>query len=239
MRDNKANGRKSKKMPAVLERTTGRPSLETRDTVRVLIVDDHTIMREGLRRIMEEDRSVCVVGEATNGREAIEMAHRLNPDVITMDIKMPIMDGITATREIKRAMPGAVIMMLTLFTDDYVKTALEAGASGFILKDSEPKVIIESIHQARDGYYPISPSITKDMMSEFAQLLRNNRAGILSERQVQILKLVAEGQNSKEIADKIFVSPSTAKREIRQIMTKLEANDRAQAVSRAIHQKLI
>jgi two-component system, NarL family, response regulator DegU len=152
---------------------------------------------------------------------------------------MPGMDGIAATREIKKLMPDSTIIILTLFADDYVKEALEVGASGFILKDSDAEVIIDSIHQACDGYYPISPSLTKEMMTQFAQLLKSNREQIMTERQIMILRLLSEGLSSKDIADKIFVSPSTAKREIRQIMDRLQVNDRAQAVSQAIRQKLI
>jgi DNA-binding NarL/FixJ family response regulator len=207
--------------------------------VTVLIVDDHQVLREGVKRILESDKSLSVIGEACNGHQAIELAKELKPDIITMDIRMPGMDGITATREIKRLMPDSTIIMLTLFADDYVKEALEAGASGFILKDSDASVIIDSIHQACDGYYPISPSLTKEIMSQFAQLLKNNQGHILTERQIEILKLVSEGLSSKQIADKIFVSPSTAKREIRQIMVLLKVNDRAQAVSLALHQHLI
>jgi two-component system response regulator NreC len=167
------------------------------------------------------------------------MAQELSPDVITMDIRMPGMDGIAATKEIKKVAPDVIIIMLTLFADNYVKNALEAGAAGFILKDSEASVIVDSIHQAYEGYYPISPSLTKEMMSQFAQLLKSNREQILTERQIEILKLIADGLSSNEIAAQIFVSPSTAKREIRQIMNRLQANDRAQAVSVAMHKKLI
>jgi DNA-binding NarL/FixJ family response regulator len=210
------------------------------NVITIMVVDDHQVMREGMRRILETDKSLKFIGEATNGKEAVEMAKRLDPDVITMDIRMPLMDGIAATREIKRLMPDAIIIVLTLFADDdYVEQALEAGASGFILKDSDSHIILDSIHQACDGFYPISPSLTREMMSQFAQLLKSNREQILTERQVEILKLVSDGLSSKEIADKVFVSPSTAKREIRQIMVRLQVNDRAQAVSKAIHQKLI
>lgn len=207
--------------------------------IRVLIVDDHEIMREGLRRIFERDKNIDVIGEAGSGEEAIALAKQINPDVITMDIKMPGIDGIKATREIRRLVPETKVVMVTLFSDDYVKDSIEAGASGFVLKDSDADVIIESIHQAHEGYYPISPSLTRDIMSQYAQLLTTSREKILSERQLEILKLISQGLSSKEIGQKLFISPSTAKREINFIIDKLGANDRAEAVSRAIQRRLI
>jgi DNA-binding NarL/FixJ family response regulator len=207
--------------------------------IRVLIVDDHEIMREGLRRIFERDKDIDVIGEAGSGEEAITLVKKINPDVITMDIKMPGMDGIKATREIRRLVPETKVVMVTLFSDDYVKDSIEAGASGFVLKDSEADVIIESIHQAHEGYYPISPSLTRDIMSQYAQLLTTSREKVLTERQLDILKLISQGLSSKEIGQKLFISPSTAKREINFIIDKLGANDRAEAVSRAIQRRLI
>jgi DNA-binding NarL/FixJ family response regulator len=209
------------------------------ETIRVMVADDHQAMREGLRRILETDGSILVVGQAASGREAIDIATKINPDIILMDVKMQGLDGITATREIKRTNPKTIVLMFTMFSGEYVKEALEAGAAGYLLKDSNGQDIIDAIHQAFEGYYPLSPSLVKEMMEEYAQYLKNRRNGTLSERQVQILKLVAEGNNSKEIANKIFVSRSTAKREIKQIKDKLEVNDRAQAVTRAINQRLI
>jgi two-component system NarL family response regulator len=209
------------------------------DIVRVLIVDDHEIMREGLRRIFERDRTIEVVGEAGSGEEAIAVAGKIMPDVITMDIKMPGMDGIRATRELKRLLPAAKVVMVTLFSDDYVRDSIEAGASGFVLKDSEAEVIIESVHQAHEGYYPISPSLTKDIIAQYAQLLTTSREKVLTERQLEILKLISQGLSSKEIGEKLFISPSTAKREINLIIDKLGASDRAEAVSRAIQRRLI
>ena len=208
-------------------------------TIRVLIVDDHEIMREGLRRIFERDSSIKVISEAGSGEEAITLAQQTHPDIITMDIKMPGIDGIRATREIKRLVPSAKVVMVTLFSDDYVRDSIEAGASGFVLKDSEAEVIIESVHQAHEGYYPISPSLTRDIISQYAQLLTTSREKVLSERQLEILKLISGGLSSKEIGEKLFISASTAKREINFIIDKLGASDRAEAVSRAIQRRLI
>jgi DNA-binding NarL/FixJ family response regulator len=229
-------------MAMVTERAFTRGSSfgeEADSVVRVLIVDDHQVVREGLRRILESAESIVIVGEACNGEEAVSQAVILEPDVITMDVKMPKMDGIAATREVKKLVPGAAVVMLTLFSDEYVKDSIEAGASGFVLKDSPSAAIIDAIHQANEGHYPLSPSLAKEMMSQYAQLLRNNRANTLTERQRDILRMIGEGLNSKEIAARLFIGPSTAKREIRQIMQRLEVNDRAQAVSVAIKQRII
>lgn len=207
-------------------------------TVTVMIVDDHDVVREGMKRILESDDNIKVIGEACNGIEAVELAPKLKPAVITMDIKMPGMDGIFATREIRKVMPDAVIIVLTLYSGNYVE-ALEAGASGFIYKDSDSHFLISSIHQAFNGYYPISPSLTKEMMTKFADMKNDKRESLLTDRQVQILKLISEGLSSNDIAEKIYYSPSTTKREIRHIMARLQVNDRAQAVSKAIKMRLI
>lgn len=209
------------------------------DVIQVLVVDDHQVVREGLRRMLEMQKGIQVVGEASSGEEAIAKTIALNPDVVTMDLKMPGMDGIVATREIKQRAPDVGILMLTLYAEDYVKDAIEAGASGYLLKDSDCEQITRAIHQVHDGLCPIAPSLTRELVTEFARLSRTSQASILTRRQTEILKLVAEGISGKEIGNQLFISTSTVKREIRNILHKLEVNDRAQAVSEAIKQKLI
>jgi DNA-binding NarL/FixJ family response regulator len=208
-------------------------------TIRVLLADDHLALREGLARILETDASIDLVGQACSGSEAIRLTAERSPDIVIMDVKMPDVDGITATREIKRANPATSVLIFSMFSGECIKQALEAGASGYLLKDSSGRDILDAIHQSFEGYYPLSPSLVKEMMEEYARYLTNKRNKILSNRQVQILKLLADGCNSNDIAKKIFVSRSTAKREIREIKAKLNVNDRAQAVTQAIHQKLI
>ena len=207
--------------------------------IRVLIVDDHQVVREGLRRMLELQDGIEVVGEASNGEEAITKTMALSPDVITMDLKMPGMDGIAATREIKQRTPDVDILMLTLYAEDYVKEAIEAGASGYLLKDSDCEQITKAIHQVHDGLCPIAPSLTRELVTEFARLSRNSQASILTRRQTDILRLIAEGVSGKEIGTQLFISTSTVKREIRNILSKLRVSDRAQAVSEAIKQSLI
>jgi DNA-binding NarL/FixJ family response regulator len=208
-------------------------------TIRVLVVDDHAVVRQGLQRMLERDKGIKVVGEASNGEEAVSKAMALLPDVITMDLKMPGMDGITATREIKQKTHGVNILMLTLYSEDFVREAIEAGASGYMLKDSDCEQLIQAIHQVYDDLCPIAPSLTRELVSRLDKLMQNNRVSVLTRRQTEILKSVSEGANGKEIAVKLFISPATVKREIRKTLDKLGVKDRAQAVSEAMKQKLI
>ncbi len=207
--------------------------------IRIVIADDHAVVREGLRRMLEQDGDLNVVGEASNGEEAVAKAIALSPDVVTMDLKMPGMDGITATREIKQKAPGVNILMLTLYGEDYVSEAIEAGASGYLLKDSDCEQIIQAIHQVRDDLCPIAPSLTRELVSRLGKLMQNHQSSVLTRRQHEILRSVSEGCTGKEIASQLFISPATVKREIRHILSKLGVKDRAQAVSEAVRQKII
>ena len=170
-------------------------------TIKVLIVDDHHVVREGLRRILETDEGIEVLGEARNGEEAIAKAVTLRPDVVIMDLRMPGIDGIAATREIKERLPDANVLVLTLYAEDLVSQAVEAGVSGYLLKDSDSDQITKGVHQVYDGLSPIAPSLTRGLVSEFAKLSRSNRSSILTTRQIEILKLVAEGESGKQIGE--------------------------------------
>ena len=206
--------------------------------IKVLIVDDHNVVREGLRRILELDNEIEVVGEARNGEEAVTRALSLSPDVITMDLKMPGIDGIAATRQIKQRLPAVNILVLTLYAEEFVRQAIEAGASGYLLKDCECQQIIEAIHQVHAGFSPIAPSLTRGLVTEFARLGQNSRSS-LNRRQIEILELIAGGVSGKEIGSRLFISASTVKREIRHIFDKLGVNDRSHAVSQAMKRKII
>ncbi len=208
-------------------------------TIKVLLVDDHHVVREGLRRILELDGGITVIGEARSGEEAIVKAVALSPDVIIMDLKMPGMDGITATREIKQKLPQVNVLVLTLYAEDFVKQAVEAGVSGYLLKDSDIEQITKGVRQVHTGLSPIAPSLTRGLVSQFAKLSRNNRSSLLTKRQAEILNLVAEGESGKKIGERLFLSTSTVKREIRHIFDKLGVNDRAHAVSEGMKQHLI
>jgi DNA-binding NarL/FixJ family response regulator len=207
--------------------------------IKVLLVDDHQVVREGLRRIVQMDEGIEVVGEAKSGEEAVIKAASLRPNVVVMDLKMPGMDGIAATREIKRQLPEVNVLVLTLYAEDFIKQAIEAGASGYLLKDSDTDQITSAIHQVYNGLSPIALSITRDLVMEFAKISKSYRAHLLTNRQVEVLKLISEGVSSREIGEQLFISPSTEKREIRHIFNKLGVSDRSHAVSQAIKRQLI
>ena len=207
--------------------------------IKVLLVDDHQVVREGLRRIVQLDDGIEVVGEAKSGEEAVIKATSLLPDVIVMDLKMPGMDGIAATREIKQRLPDVNVLVLTLYAEDFIKQAIEAGASGYLLKDSDTDQITSAIHQVNDGLSPIALSITRDLVMEFAKISKSNRSYLLTKRQIEVLKLISEGISSREIGEQLFISASTVKREIRHIFDKLGVSDRSHAVSQAIKRQLI
>jgi len=207
--------------------------------IRVLIIDDHQLVREGLKRMLELGEDIRVVGEAANGENGITQAERLSPDVVLMDIKMPGMDGIAATRQLKEKMPDVNIIMLTLYDGEYVKQAVEAGASGYILKDANREQLIQAIHDAYKGYSPLAPSISREVVTELANLSRANRDSLLSERQREILRLSAAGLVRREVAAKLYVSEATVKKELSHIFDELGVSDQAQAVSEAMKRRLI
>jgi DNA-binding NarL/FixJ family response regulator len=207
--------------------------------IKVLLVDDHQVVREGLRRILELDKGIEVVGEARSGEEAIAKVASTAPHVVIMDLKMPGIDGIKATEEIKKKLPDTNVLILTLYGEDFVRQAVEAGASGYLLKDSDCDQITKAIHQVNDGLCPIAPSLTRELVTKFARLSREERNAMLSARQTEILKLIAEGMSGKDIGEHLFISTSTVKREIRNIFDRLGVNDRAQAVSEAMKRRII
>lgn len=207
--------------------------------IGVLLVDDHEVVRAGLKRILQSIDGIRVLDEAQNGVEAVEKAKQLRPDVVMMDLKMPGMDGVTATREIKEKLPNVNVLILTLYAEDFVRQAIEAGASGYILKDSSSTEIAKAIHQVYEGQSPIAPSLSRSLMTEFAAMSKSSRTSTLTSRQRDVLKLIAEGVSSVEISRNLYISASTVKREIRNIFNKLGVNDRSHAVSQAIKRQLI
>jgi DNA-binding NarL/FixJ family response regulator len=213
--------------------------------LRVLIADDDDLMRAGLRAVLSSDDTLTVVGEAADGREAVALARRLDPDLVLMDVRMPDRDGIQATRELAAALPGVRVLMLTTFEDDdYVVGALAAGASGFLLKRSRPEQLIEAIHTVAAGEALLSPAVTRTVIDRMARSAppdpaRQRRLQDLTPRERDVLGLVARGRSNAEIAAALWVEESTVKTHLKRIMAKLSLRDRVQAVILAYETGLV
>ena len=207
------------------------------DTVRVLIADDHPLFREGMRGRLDRVADVAVVGEAASGDEAVELAHKLEPHVILMDIKMPGLNGIEATREIQQASPQIGILVLTMFEDDdSVFAAMRAGAKGYLLKDSGGEGVVHAIRAVASGEAVFGPGVAERIIGYFSapRAAAPQRAfPELTEREEEVLSLVAQGKSNREIARQLFVSLKTVRNHVSNILLKLQVADRAQAVIRA------
>jgi DNA-binding NarL/FixJ family response regulator len=215
-------------------------------TIRILLCDDQALVRSGFGMILDARDDLEVVGEAENGREAIELARRVDPDVILMDIRMPELDGVQATRELVAAGSRARVLILTTFDlDEYVYEAIRAGASGFLLKDVRPAELVEAIRVVARGDALLAPSVTRRLLDRFAQEPPREPAPtpasleVLTEREVQVLRLVASGRSNAELAAELFVSETTVKTHVSSILRKLDCRDRVQAVILAYELGLI
>jgi DNA-binding NarL/FixJ family response regulator len=208
-----------------------------KDTCRVLIADDHPLFREGMRGRLDRVADIVVVGEAANGEEAVELARELEPHVVLMDIKMPGLNGIEATRDILRARPSIGVMMLTMFEDDdSVFAAMRAGAKGYLLKDSGGDEVVYAIRAVTSGEAVFGPGVAERIIGFFSgsRSAAPQRAfPELTEREEEILSLVAQGRSNQEIARQLFVSVKTVRNHVSNILVKLQVADRAQAVIRA------
>jgi DNA-binding NarL/FixJ family response regulator len=204
--------------------------------VRVLLVDDDDLMRAGLRAVLSSDDSVEVAGEAPDGREAVELAARLRPDIVLMDVRMPNMDGIAATRELLERVPAARVIVLTTFEDDdYIFGSLSAGASGFLLKRTRPEELIAAIHTIAAGEALLSPSVTRRVVDRMAPSMpvgatSSERLDELTPRERDVLELIARGLSNREIADALVIEESTVKTHVKRILMKLDLRDRVHAV---------
>ena len=216
------------------------------ERTRVLIVDDDDLMRAGLRGVLATSaESIDVVGEAGNGRDAIYHTRVARPDVVLMDVRMPDLDGISATREILAAFPGVRVVILTTFEqDDYIFGALNAGASGFLLKRTPPEELIAAIHTIASGSSLLSPTVTSRVIARMANHpvpdpQRAARLGELTRRERQVLELLARGFSNAEIAAELVIEESTVKTHVTRVLSKLDARDRVQAVIFAYESGLV
>jgi DNA-binding NarL/FixJ family response regulator len=206
------------------------------DTVRVLIADDHPLFREGMRGRLDRLADIAVVGETASGDEAVELARKLEPDVVLMDIKMPGLNGIEATREILRASPQIGVLVLTMFEDDdSVFAAMRAGAKGYLLKDSGGEGVVHAIRAVASGEAVFGPGVAERIMGFFSAPRSAPQRAFpeLTEREEEVLSLVAQGKSNQEIARQLFVSLKTVRNHVSNILLKLQVADRAQAVIRA------
>ncbi len=208
--------------------------------IKVLLVDDHPVVKEGLRRIIELEDDIEVVGDAVDGVEALSKAELLSPDVVLMDMRMPRMGGIDSIRRLKESHKPLNIVVLTLYGEEYLSQAIEAGAVGYLLKDARREELIVAIRSAYQGQSPLDPSLSRGLFNRFATLARtDNQRSSLSPREMDILNLVSSGATNREIASTLYLSETTVKRGVRSIFDKLGVRDRAQAISEAYKRGLI
>ena len=215
------------------------------DNIRVFLCDDHTLFRQGVRKLLELEHNIQIVGEANNGEEMLDMLKNTGPDIILMDIGMPEMDGVTATYKIKKILPHTNIIILTVYEDEpHIFAAIKAGAMGYLLKDVSIDELIEAIRKVNKGEALIQPIIATKVLKEFAMLdKRKIKEGDkfyndLTEREKEILRLITLGGTNKEIANKLGISEKTVKNHISNIFQTLHVNNRTQAAIYALDKKL-
>lgn len=212
--------------------------------IRILLADDHTILRAGLRMMLNAQPDMEVIGEAQDGKQAINATMHLQPDIVLMDITMPDMNGIEATRQIKRVAPEVKVLVLTMHeNDEYVFQALRAGASGYILKEAADTELITALHVLRSGQFYLSPSAQSVIVGDYLQRVHTGEEkdsyNNLTEREKEILKLVAEGYTNNQIAERLVISPKTVDTHRTHVMDKLNLHSRAELVKYAMRRGLL
>jgi DNA-binding NarL/FixJ family response regulator len=206
------------------------------DTIRLLIVDDHPVVRDGLSGMFAADPGFEVAGEAADGAEAVRLAQALNPDVILMDLRMPVMDGVSAITELaRRGIPARVLVLTTYDSDSYTLPAIEAGATGYLLKDAPRDELLRAVRAAAEGQGVLAPSVATRLMSR----VRTPETELLSQREFEVLELVAAGTTNREAAAWLFISEATVKTHLLHIYAKLGVSDRAAAVAEAFNRGLL
>ncbi|HEX6261340.1 MAG TPA: response regulator transcription factor [Actinomycetota bacterium] len=216
------------------------------DALKVLIVDDHALFRRGIQMVLEQEEGIEVVGEATDGQEAVEKAEELMPDVVLMDVRMPKRTGIEATSAIKEAIPHAKILMLTVSDEEEdLYEAIKAGASGYLLKEISTEDVADAIRSVWTGQSRISPAMASKLLNEFQAMSKRaeERESVhtprLTDREMEVLRLVAKGMNNRDIAKELFISENTVKNHVRNILEKLQLHSRMEAVVYAVREKLL
>ncbi|HHW30395.1 MAG TPA: response regulator transcription factor [Clostridiaceae bacterium] len=207
--------------------------------ISILIADDHSIIRQGIKQIIEHEEDIIVVAQASNGGEAIKLAREYKPDVVLMDINMPGIDGLQAIKELKSGVNSIKIIVLTIHEDrEYLFKTLKMGVDGYVLKDAEPNVLIEAIRNVYKGQTYIQSNMTKELVKEFTRVTtrekRKDSVNNLTQRELQVLELITEGMINKEIAQRLYISEKTVKNHISSIFKKLNVSDRTQAAVYAL-----
>jgi DNA-binding NarL/FixJ family response regulator len=211
------------------------PGEAERMAIRILLADDHALMREGIRKILEEADDLEVVGEAGDGQEAVRLTRQLRPDVVLMDIAMPEMNGVEATREIKEVLPRTAILALSAYDEDaYVFALLEAGAAGYLLKGALSRQLVAAIQSVHQGESVLAPSVTRKLFAHTSNHNQNERPHTLSERELEVLRLAGRGLSTRAIALALDISPRTVQFHLTQIFTKLNVGSRTEAVVSAL-----
>lgn len=205
-------------------------------TVRVLLADDHTMLREALRRSLEAE-GLIVVGEAADGEEALRLSEELAPDVVLMDVSMPVLDGVEATRLLRERSQTTAVVMLTMHADnDVLVRAVRAGAAGYLVKDCTTDEVVRTVRLAADGGQALSPEVATAML---AQAPGDAEEPIISKREEEVLQLIAEGASTTEVAERLYISVKTVKNHLASVYQKLDSRDRTQAVVRAVRMGII
>jgi DNA-binding NarL/FixJ family response regulator len=213
------------------------------DSIRILLADDHTILRNGIRALLEDEPGMRVVGEAEDGRAAVALTCQLKPDVLIMDIAMPLLNGLEASRQIKQQCPGVKVLILTMHdNEEYIRQVLEAGAMGYILKDAAARELISAIRTVYRGEAVLSPAVTRLVIEDYLRwggVRPQEEANGLSPREREVLQLIAEGYTNKQIAEILSISVKTVQAHRNNLMQKLDLHDRGELIKYAIQKKII
>lgn len=211
------------------------------EKIRILLADDHALLRQGTAELLQHESDIEVVGQAENGQDAVRMAHTVQPDIIVMDVRMPGMSGVEATRQIRKELPHIQVLVLTAYDDDaYVFSLLQAGASGYLLKTAPASELVKSIHQVRAGESPLSPSIARKVVAKFSGSARGESQEnappqeMLTPREVEILQFLAQGKSNRDIAEELYISERTVQAHLTNIFAKMHVSSRLEAVLKGI-----